>query len=289
MRPSWLETEILKLKKSGFFEGETLEEIGDRIIAESQDSYHGSILKLKDEPALIKIISLYEKNKVWFIEDFTILGSTKEYKRNFYIKVLQSLANISSGHFTATNITVEECGYCRGRDKRLNITFNINDKIFNLNFCIDSDVLVLSFLDQVNEIIASKGFSFQVVQEQYCQCFVYFLSNPQREILINDFSFHFGYHSIYWLDRAQFSRDTKDFEMADIYFKKALLKKIEPFTISEYADLLKDQQRNDEAIKVYQLDIQNLEGQNESSGHELFMNLFQEELDKLTGHRSSDN
>ena len=158
-----------EFQEIGFFENESnsVEKEAGRIISESENHYFGNILKLKDDPLFDQILLSYDKKKVWFIEDFTILGSTVEFKDNFYLNVLKCLGSISNDIFNPENIEIKECGYCEGRDKRLDIIFDLKTESFNINFCIDADVLCLHFLDEINQILDSKGYSFQVITDSY--------------------------------------------------------------------------------------------------------------------------
>ncbi|MCP4440624.1 MAG: hypothetical protein GY810_16890 [Aureispira sp.] len=268
------------MKAIGFFtKSESDEALALRIIAASQDSYYGNILKLKDNPSFIPILASYDKSKVWFVEDWMILGSTTEFKSNFYLEVLRKLEKISDGHFAPKNIEIEHCGYCAGRDKRLRITFNLKQEAVTLISCTDIDVLILSFLAEINEILDPIGFSFQVIKDNYGPCFTFFLTHDQRNWFENRLQENFESHSINWLDRAIFARDSGKKHEAKEYFEKSILGKFNPFAISEYGALLEDLNKPETALQIYRLGIKNLE--NFKGEKDWWRNAFQEKVNLL--------
>jgi tetratricopeptide (TPR) repeat protein len=280
--PDWYISVIEKFREKGFFESESKESVASRIISESKESYCGDILRFKDDPLFEQVFSSYDTKKVWFIEDWMMLGSTEDFENNFYLNVFHCLAKISDSKFLPEKIEVKECGYCQGRDKRLNIAFSLNNNSLEVNFCIDSDVLVINFLEEINDLIATEGFSFQSIMDPYGKGFILFLSQKQKDWLIEELHWKFDSYSNYWLDRAQFSRDSKKLEDAHKYFQKAILYKNEPFAISEFASFLVDQKKNNEAAEVFELGIRNLKNMECLNEKQIWwLNMFQSELNKL--------
>lgn len=162
--PNWYLSKIKQFVNVGFFDGadeKDIESIAQRIIEDSEISYFGNILHLQNEANVDYILVSYDQKRVWWVEDWMTYGSTQENDHRFYFEVLEQLSDISGGVFKPTEIKIEPCGYCDGRDKRISVAFQLDNEMFDVNFCIDGSVLVLSFLEEINEILEPRGFSFE--------------------------------------------------------------------------------------------------------------------------------
>jgi tetratricopeptide (TPR) repeat protein len=257
--PDWYISKIKQFVNIGFFGGtndNSLKAIAERIIKESEKSYFGNILDLKENSHLEQILVSYDRKRVWFVEDWLSYGLSQD---NFYANVFAHLSEISEGILNPKNIKIEECGYCDGRDKRLTVCFQLKEKAFNVNFCTDGTVLTLKFLEEINEFLVPQKCSFEYIFDVYGLGFIFFLNQSQKEYLSNRPEWKFNENPGYWLDRALFCRDTADNENAEKYFKKAIEDSYDYyFVISEYGRFLEGQNKQNAAIEIYEKGIRQL-------------------------------
>ncbi len=221
--PEWLIEKIGFYQKISFLMDFPVssEDIALQIIATSQDNYFGSILDLEDHEMIDQIILSYDVNRVCFIENFMTLRSDVLYQDNYYLKVFKRLEAISNSKFKLKDINIKECGYCKGRDKRLLIEFKLNGKKYDLNFCIDSGELVLSFFNELNIILQETGFCFQAIRYPNGNMFVFFLSDHASEKINVKPKWNFDSFPMYWVDRARFAINSGNNKEALNFFKNA--------------------------------------------------------------------
>jgi tetratricopeptide (TPR) repeat protein len=258
--PDWYLSNIEQFVNAGFFDGEDDKEtIAQRIIQESEQSYFGSILDLQDDPLFEQVLVSYDRKKVWFIEDYLDYGSPEDY--SFYKDVFVCLSTISTGIFQPEHIKIEECGFCDARDKRLSVSFQLNENVFNVNFCADLQVLKLNFLEEINEILPSQGYSFEYIFDSYGAGFIFFLTHSQKQYLSLERKWEFDEHagSGYWLDRALYCRNIQDNLSAEKYFQKAIQDLTNNINAStEFGFFLAQQGKQDRAIEIYEKGIKHL-------------------------------
>lgn len=257
--PDWYISKIEHFVNIGFFDetdDNSLKTIAERIIKESEKSYFGNIFDLKENPYLEQILVSYDRKRVWYVEDWLSYGLSQD---NFYTEVFAHLSEISEGILNSKNIKVEECGYCDGRDKRLKVFFQLKGKALDVNFCTDGTVLTLKFLEEINEFLVPQKCSFEYIFDVYGLGFIFFLTKSQKEYLSNKPEWNFNENLGYWLDRAQFCRDTGDNENAEKYFKKAIDDSYDYyFVISEFGHFLEEQNKQNAAIEIYEKVIKKL-------------------------------
>lgn len=286
-QPDWYISSIALFQKTGFFDRDPENTVAaaERIIRESDDSYFGNILLLKEDPLFNQILLSYDKKRVWFVEDWMVYGASSASPEHFYAEVLKCLENISNHFFRPENIEIKSCGYCDGRDKRLSISFTLKETTVNLNFCIDGEALILSFLEEVNEILEPTAHSFECILDPYGTCFVFFLHKTQKAYLSTALKWNFHAYSQYWLDKAQFCRDTEDHLNARKYFEKAILDDHNPFAIAEFANFLETQDEIHHTMEVYEKGIRNLKKmQNSDDTKHWWLTTFEERLHQLKTH-----
>lgn len=238
----WLTNKINTLKRIGFFKNETANTVSERILKESKSSPLGSIQNYRTDDELIYILTTYDSKNVWFIEDASIIGPTSGSEKDFYTNLFEQIETFSNNIFLPKNLQIQECGYCEGRGKRLDVNFLFDNEQHNLNFCIDGRSLVISFLVELNEIIESTGYSFTSYTNKYCSMFFYFLSHEQKEMFNSIVSNTLDKgieNSSYWIDKALFNKNQDKRTVAYSCFQKAISqKKIKPYAISEFAEFL---------------------------------------------------
>ncbi len=258
--PDWLLEKIEKFSKIGFFDSnsESITTIAQRIVEESEYSYFGNILKLEHEPLLDQILLSYDRKKVWHVEDWMVFGSSSTFENNFYYAVFEKLSNISNGNFMPEKVKIEECGYCDGKDKRLSLAFQLDKKEFDLTFCIDGEALILSFLEELNEILESKGLTYRYIFDAYGAGFIFWLDKKQYDYLSHNLKWNFDSNRYYWLENAQFYRDKQDQVNALRYFEKALHYNGDSFVCSEFGCFLDSVNEDQKAVEVYKKGIENL-------------------------------
>lgn len=267
----WLIEKIRKFKHAGFFEDETEEQIRIRMNTEYAGSYFGPVSDLQDHPLIDAILLSYDKNKTWFTEDWLMFsGAHSSYPD--YAKILTTLSLISGNHFQPTQIQVTECGYIDARDKLLSVSYMQGEKRTELIFCLDGPVLVLPFLEEVNEQLGD--YSFQYHCDPYGPCFIFFLNQRQKEMLSE--SFEFQHKSLYWRDKAQYFSANGKINEADICFQKAIQAETEdfPFVFSEYAYFMEAQGNKNRAKELLEEGI----GQLQSKDHKK-KNWWQEQME----------
>ena len=280
--PNWFLIAIKQLKTIGFFGNEPIEIVANRIVSDSTNSYFGNILELKEHPYLMQILSSYDSKKVWFIEDWMTLGTCDDFKDNFYPKVFRHLSYISGSIFNPEKLRLKKCGYCGSGEERLSIEFELLSRKYQLNFCADSFVLCLDFLEEINELDQLCGSTFQVIKDNYGPCFVSFLSPGQKDWLKNTLGWEFVAHSKYWLNKAQYAVSNENYKVACKYFEKAIVHKNEPFAISEFANLLLEMGNKEEAKRIYKTGIKNMQQQKLLvEKQNWWLEQFSGELDKL--------
>lgn len=274
--PNWYLSEIRKYQKIGFFKSESLDYIASKVVEESHESYFGHILQLQEDTRIAQILTSYDKTKVWFIEDWMTLGTTKEFENNLYKNVFKHLSKISSGSFVIQNITVNTA-----IENRVKVSFDIDNEFYSVDFLIDAEVLMLHFLIEINEILTLKRYSFQVVKDNYGPCFVLFLSDNEKEKLLEQ-GWGFESYTDYWLNRGQFARDEDEIENAMLYFNKAINCTKNPFAIAEYANFLIEHNKKKEAITVYEHGIKQIKEKDLKEGKEAWwLEVFEKEVKKL--------
>jgi hypothetical protein len=269
----WLNSKIDSLKQIGFFENESNQVLIDRMIRESKTHYYGDILKHENHPDLIYVLTTYDKEITWFTENESYqrentwvaesgLDLAQEWTLDFIIKyyyeVFKRLEGISKGRFKPVDLQIKECGFCPGIAERLDVNFFLEEKKYNLNFCIDHSKLLLSFLYELNEIVAPTGYSFvHYIERNYTSFFVYFFNKNQKEYFdsIIDYTHdNFQSYCSYWLAKAQYNRDQQKNELAYKCFQKAVEYPENEDTISvisEFATFLIDQGNLNEAKNQY--------------------------------------
>ncbi len=268
---NWLTKKIFQLKEMGFFARETYEQVLERISTQSESSYFGSVANLQDHPLIDAILLSYDNDKVWFIKDWMTYTSNSSYPN--YVDVLEKLSSISSGYFHPTQIKVSEYE----RDELISISYSQDEKLSELLFCTDGSVLVLSFLDEVNEQF--EEYSFQSHQDPYGVCFVFFLNHAQQEFLSK--SLDFEHKSLYWLDKARHLRQVNIHE-ADTCFQKALKSSNDnfPFAFSEYAYFMEEQGHKNRAKDLLQEAVKQLQD-NKDSKTDWWLEMMQNHLNEM--------
>lgn len=259
--PYWYISKIEQFVNIGFFDeaNQNLNDIAEKLIKESEQSYFGTILNLQENSYLDQILVSYDRKKAWFVEDWLNYGSSQEEKYNFYEGIFTQLSNISQGIFNPKNIQTEQCGYCDGRDKRLKISFQLNETTFDVNFCTDGTVLLLKFLEEINEFLTPEKCSFEYIFDTYGTGFIFFLTQNQKEYLTKELKWKFNKNAGYWLDKAQFCRNTEDNDNAEKYFEKAIQDTYDYcFAISEFGHFLEEQNKQTAAIEIYEKGIKQI-------------------------------
>ena len=237
----------------GFFGNKKCEisTLADEIIADSESSYFGDILNLENEALYEQILLSYDKEICWFIEDANAYFITEEVDSEMYHSVFTNLRIISKGIFTPENIEIKECGYCKGRDKRLLVNFSSNGKENELVFCTDGWSLILNFLEEINESIQQTTHSFQYIIDSYGACFVYFVSEEQKKFLIEKRVWKFINATNYWGDKASYYKEKGSLTLAENCFQKAI--KGNHFkSFVDYGIFLKEQNKHGEAKAIFE-------------------------------------
>jgi tetratricopeptide (TPR) repeat protein len=256
--PDWYISDIQQLQAIGFFKEESTKAVADYIIKSSEDSYFGNILDLSEDPLYQLILSSYDQTKVWFVEDFLSFGNSYE-SYDFYEQVLKNLEKISNVKFEPKQISKQYCGYCSGRDRRLQINFELDGKAQNINFCIDGSVLELDFLTGINEMLAPQNCSFEYILDSYGPCFVFFLENDQKDHLEKVFNWEFYEPSGYWRDRAIYANEQGLSKDTIKYFEKALAQEKDYHSFSEFANFWRSAHKPEKAKEIYLQAIDYLE------------------------------
>jgi tetratricopeptide (TPR) repeat protein len=247
-------SKIEQFRKLGFFEciDEESNIIAERIIAESESSYFGNISNLQHEPLFEPILLSYDKSIAWFVEDSSGYDLSDEFRPELYYEVINQLQRISKGLFTPKNITLNECGYCDGRDKRIAINYTLNNIKTELVFCADGWALMLNFLEEVNESIRHSSNSFEFIIDPYGPCFIFFLSAVQKKSLSDEYGWKFISTPNYWADKAMYYKELNKPKEVESCFKKAV-KGNNINTFVQYGIFLKEQNRHPEAIEIFKM------------------------------------
>ncbi len=281
----WIEEKIKFFRNLSFFEmfkEKTNAELGAHLLGISKaDDYWG---ELEENKVLSgwQLLS-YDTNRVWLINDSAILGGVSEFKNNFYKTVLEKLAAISLGKFNPLEIKVTECGVCEGRGKRISLAFSCNSKQFELTFCADWEALVLNFLEELNEVIADTGYSFEYNLDEYGPCIVLFINEKEKEELIKA-GWIFRHNPYYWVDKAKKCEETEDMEKAGYYFKKAYAMSPSDMTIAcDYGFCLIANSKKNEGKEIFAKAISLLRDQIENGNEtgSFYLDLFTKEMEKL--------
>jgi tetratricopeptide (TPR) repeat protein len=252
----YLIEKVKKFKNIGFFEDETEDQILNRISIESKGSYFGDVSDLQNHPYIDAILLSFDRQKVWFTEDWLMFsGSHSSYPD--YAELLTTLSLISGNYFQPAQIKMAECGYIDGRDKLLFLSYKQDEQLTELIFCIDGSVLVLSFLEELNEQLGD--YTFQYHSDPYGPCFVFFLNQKQKEMLSE--SLDFQHKSTYWFDKAQYFSENGKINEADTCFQKAIQAEAEDFPaiFSIYAYFMEAQGKKDSAIELLKEGIRQLQ------------------------------
>jgi tetratricopeptide (TPR) repeat protein len=278
----WLQKKIEFFRGLGFFESynkKTNEELTEHIFSLSKKNDYWGTLKEDDTFVDWHILS-YDTNRVWLINDFMVLGGEKGFKRNFYKTVLEKLSAISLSKFKPSEIKTSTCGYCDGRDKRISLNFSLEKKKHELNFCIDLEALVLSFFEELNEILTETEFSFESKSENYGLCIILFIHRQEKEKLIKK-GWEFKRDPHYWQDRGQKCKEKNDIGTAMLYFSKAYsISPNDMGIVSDYALNLIENSKNNEAKKVYSnaIDHLNKKLQNGDEKDKWWLNFFSDAI-----------
>jgi len=259
--PDWFLSKVAKFQQLGFFQalGSGVDTIAHSILTQSQEHYYGPILDLHQNELIDQILLSYDTQKVWFIEDYMVLGQETAFRNNFYKEVFHRLVKLTNGLFLPQNVAITPCGYCDGRDKRLRLDFEWGNQAYQLFFCIDLDVAIFNFLEEINDILRSKNHCFRVWQERYGNCLVLFIPLEMARILEVQQGWEFSLLAYYWFDKAQYFHKQLASEEALRYYRKAFEKvPHDPHIGSEFAWFLADLQRYNEAKIVYEQTIERL-------------------------------
>ena len=260
--PHWYIAKIAYFQALGFFQnmGTDTHTIAHSIFDASTEHYYGPILDLVHHEFLDQILLSYDTQRTWFIEDFMVLGHEPAFRNHFYPAVFHRLSQLTNGIFQPKNLTIEQCGYCQGRDKRLQISFEWESQVHQLIFCIDSEMLILNFLDAINELLVAKGDCFRVWQESYGNCLVLFIPLETAQTLEIQQGWEFSSLAYYWFDMAQYLHKQQQSENAFEYYRKAFEKIThDPHIGSEFTLFLSDYHRYPEAQVVYEQTIERLQ------------------------------
>ncbi|OJJ17919.1 hypothetical protein BKI52_29100 [marine bacterium AO1-C] len=259
--PDWYLAKVSYFQQLGFFQeiGADADSIARQILVQSQEHYYGPILNLDQDELFEQILLSYDTQRVWFIEDYMVLGQEPAFRNDFYTEVFRRLINLTNGLFQPQNLTIAQCGYCDGRDKRLMVDFEWEGQMHQLIFCIDLEVLVVNFLAEINELLASTGHCFRVWKEGYGNCLVLFIPTEIARALEIQRGWEFTLLAYYWLDKAQYIHKQLESERAQEYYRKAFETiPNDPHVGSEFAWFLSDFQQYAEAKIVYEQTIERL-------------------------------
>ncbi len=279
---SKLHDTIEKFRQQGFFSslGNDASEIADKIIEKSQSSYFGDILNLENEPLYEQIVLNYDKEICWFIEDCFCYFLSDEVNPQMYVEVFNQLSHISKGLFVPKIIEAKECGYCDGRDKRVIVQYFLNDKENELVFCADGRALMPFFLEDVNETIAHTAYSFQYIIDAYGPCFIFFVSNQQKEFFEKDLGWKLYSYPNYWKDKAMYYLEKNMPENVENCFSIAI-KGNNIDAITQYALFLRDENRLPEALDMLERSKAVINEQNMSFDKKSYMDFLNDEISSI--------
>jgi hypothetical protein len=267
----------------GFFGNEKIEisTLADEIIADSESSYFGDILNLENEALYEQILLSYDKEICWFVEDANAYFFANEVQPKDYADVLIRLSIISKGCFKPEKIVTKECGFCEGRDKRFIMEYRFLDSNFELVFCIDGWVLMLNFLEEINETIQSNGYTFQSMIDPYGTCFIFFLSDAQKLYLEKERNWNFISSTDYWADKANYYIEKNLPDLAEDCYKKVIHSTNFNARV-QYAIFMKNKQRNEEAKALFNEIKEELKQvENPTNSQEWWLNFITNELEGL--------
>jgi len=178
---------------------------------------------------------------------------SEEFRENLYFNPFTNLSRISKGLFIPQNLEIKNCGFCEGRDKRISITFLLENNEMNLVFCADGWSLILNFLEEINLSIEKTKHSFEYIIDAYGACFVFFLNQEQKKFLTEELKWNFISNTSYWSDKAVYYKEIKETEKAEECFKRAIIKQDNINSVVQYAIFLKENSRISEAISIFEL------------------------------------
>ena len=269
----WLIDKIESLRQIGFFENESNQVLIDRITRASKSHYYGDITRLESHPDLLYVLTSYDKEKTWFIENESyppentwvmesglklVYDHSLEFKKKFYYEVFNRLEGISSGIFRPNSLEIEQCGYCDGIAERFDVNFLLGEQAKNLNFCIDNPRLLLHFLVELNELIEDSGYSFvHYIERNHISFFIYFFNSEQKVIfdsLVENPYEHYRNYTNYWHFKAQFNEQQGHNRIAYDCYKKAISIQENLYTIStisDFARFLNEQGKIEESRNLY--------------------------------------
>ena len=283
--PDWFFSKVDNFQQLGFFQnlGTNTATIAHNIFNQSQEHYYGPIVELNQHALLDQILLSYDTQQTWFIEDYMVLGQEPAFRNNFYLEIFHRAIQLTQGLFRPKQVALNSCGYCDGRDKRMRLAFEWEGQTHQLIFCIDLDVAVFRFLEEMNEILAPTNHCFRVWQENYGNCLVLFIPIEVARILEIQQGWEFSLLAYYWLDKAQYFHKQLESKEALAYYRKAFEKiPQDPHVGSELAWFLTDHEQYSEAKIVYEQTIERLTTQGTlNTTEQWWLGHLQSQLQKL--------
>lgn len=280
--PDWYISRINQFSELGFFNNVSVSKVADRIIQDSSDHYFGPILKAEDDKLIDQIITSFDQEKCWFVEDWMIAGSEFQDVSEFYLDVLFKFNRISESKFNPRNIGISKCGHTDLGQERLKIELDLNNKHLELVFAYDSEALILTFLQELNEHTSGTGYTFECIRDNYGPCFIYCLAKDQLKVLKGKFRWEFYVGNNYWLDKANYMKEVGSYDQAISSFQKSISANQSPSCYYDFGSFLIEQNNADRAVEIFQEGIKFLKNQPEDfTKKEWWIEMLESKLESI--------
>ncbi|MDX1902824.1 MAG: tetratricopeptide repeat protein [Thermonemataceae bacterium] len=280
------EQKVLFYRNLGFLEqyaDYSFEELCVFVKIQSENSYWGDIDENTEDTD--KIILSLDKQKVWFIEDYTRFGGDFQDRARMYEKCIEHLSLISDYYFSPENLSVKQKGFCSGRSERWEICFTYKNQLKTLLFCGDSDVLSLHWLSELNNFLegSDKNFIHTSLSEDSF-ILVFFLSKTQIEQLTDFIDFEKIEENIYVSDIADFYFEQELYEEAITHYEKVIRKKNDYwFAYSQLATCYTYLQKYEKVKKTYQeaIEMLSLHPNSRNEIESWYLNFFENQIKNI--------